>query len=415
MSTSSYFQGFLNPNSSDDFIAIRNWMISKGGLELNLSDAAVYALIYSLSIDEQAVFYGSLKYLISRTGLTKMSLIRILKRLQERQLILEVGHYVRGNNRTTKCYQANIEKADEAKESFNEYWTNAQKQTSDQQIVENSVSGNKKLPEDNVENSASGNKKLPEESFRSQNVTGSGNKMLPNKKYIKKDSLTSNSNPSNQPSILDDRAATPVDCSSRSDFTTNSIDGWTDDQRISKSIDEDPNIEIDPMDRRSVERSEKSEIDLDPSRISAALDILCDSSINRNRIHDVREAYSALLENGYTPVEIQDAWNHVQQQCLREAREPRYYPQLRKWLSSSAVDGARATIDAHRQRISDSNSKRNRSLFLKLRATNDEFRSIYTRYSEAKYQLEVLGRGDTAGVQRLHEEVQTKFKELSAK
>ena len=81
MSTSSYFQGFLNPNSSDDFIAIRNWMISKGGLELNLTDAAVYALIYSLSIDEQAVFYGSLKYLISRTGLTKMSLIRILKRL----------------------------------------------------------------------------------------------------------------------------------------------------------------------------------------------------------------------------------------------------------------------------------------------------------------------------------------------
>ena len=400
MSTSSYFQGFLNPNSSDDFIAIRNWMIAKGGLELNLTDAAVYALIYSLSIDEQAVFYGSLKYLISRTGLTKMSLIRILKRLQERQLILEVGHYVRGNNRTTKCYQANIEKADEAKESFNEYWTNAQKQTSDQQIVENSVSGNKKLPE---------------ESFRSQNVTGSGNKMLPNKKYIKKDSLTSNSNPSNQPSILDDRAATPVDCSSRSDFTTNSIDGWTDDQRISKSIDEDPNIEIDPMDRRSVEKSEKSEIDLDPSRISAALDILCDSSINRNRIHDVREAYSALLENGYTPVEIQDAWNHVQQQCLREAREPRYYPQLRKWLSSSAVDGARAAIDAHRQRISDSNSKRNRSLFLKLRATNDEFRSIYTRYSEAKYQLEVLGRGDAAEVQRLHKQVQTKFKELSAK
>ena len=105
----------LSPNSADEYIAIRNFMVAEGGLGLGNAASRVYALIYQFSIDNAGCFYGSLNYLAARTGIGRRSAVRALKELVDDGLVKEVGYYRRGDNQNTKKYVADVEKADAAR------------------------------------------------------------------------------------------------------------------------------------------------------------------------------------------------------------------------------------------------------------------------------------------------------------
>lgn len=72
------------------------------------------------------------------------------------------------------------------------------------------------------------------------------------------------------------------------------------------------------------------------------------ATVNRNLIRAGRAPFNALVAQGYSPAEIRMAWEQRQKAARAEARKPRFFPQLKRWLESAAADGARAMIEALR-------------------------------------------------------------------
>lgn len=69
----------------ENFITIQGWMVSELGLKGNA--LMVYAIIYGFSQTEGQVFTGSLQYLADWTNSTKRSIIEVLKKLVDDDLL----------------------------------------------------------------------------------------------------------------------------------------------------------------------------------------------------------------------------------------------------------------------------------------------------------------------------------------
>ena len=69
----------------DGFYCVMDWMVND--LELNVGDAAVFAIIHGFSQDVSSEYHGGLTYLSKRTRLSKRTIQRILKKLEDSNLI----------------------------------------------------------------------------------------------------------------------------------------------------------------------------------------------------------------------------------------------------------------------------------------------------------------------------------------
>lgn len=366
--------GLLSPDSADDFIAIRNFMIAEGGLNLNSTIAPVYALIYSFSVDNQGVFAGSIAYIQSRTHLSKSSVIRSLKSLLEDGLIIEVGEYKRGNNRDSRCYRANIAVADKAKRTFREHWGKLQKQTrlsagvlpsSVNLTPEGKIDHNNGFPQcsspaitltENVDNTpqiASSVSLTPEgsaahvenPSFECQPDTRSGVSLTPYKKEPKKDSIHQTNQNSLSESVTHER-----------------MDGEFFDEEKFRALQ--------------------------------------DSCVNRNLISQSQAAYLKLLGLGFDAEIIYQAWQNKQAACKAQGRDGKYYPQLKRWLESTASDGAAAECQLLSQRIANQEKSDRTQLYQKLRLHHPEFEALISSVLQQQYELEIMGEGSQAELKK---------------
>lgn len=119
--------------SSEEFIALRNFMIAEGGLGLSGVKALVYALVYQHSPadalqNDSGCYFGSIDYTAARTGASRRSVINAFHELLVEGLIMETGNYVQGNNLTTKKYIVNRRRAERARTDFANYWLHADTQ-----------------------------------------------------------------------------------------------------------------------------------------------------------------------------------------------------------------------------------------------------------------------------------------------
>lgn len=67
------------------FIPLYTWMMED--YDLSLTDAAIYALIYSFSRDEQSCFYGSYQYVMEWLSVDKTTAVRVLRNLENKGLL----------------------------------------------------------------------------------------------------------------------------------------------------------------------------------------------------------------------------------------------------------------------------------------------------------------------------------------
>ena len=79
---------------SENYIAIQGWMIKD--LHLKGNELIVYAVIYGFSQTKEQLFCGSLQYLADWTNSTKQGVLKVLKSLQEKQLIIKKENYING-------------------------------------------------------------------------------------------------------------------------------------------------------------------------------------------------------------------------------------------------------------------------------------------------------------------------------
>lgn len=90
-------------NNTDNY-SICGWMINE--LKLNGNELLVYAIIYSYSRNGLNKFYGSLDYLAKYTNASRMTIIRSIKNLLNKNLILKSSP---NNNYDTNEYVANLD------------------------------------------------------------------------------------------------------------------------------------------------------------------------------------------------------------------------------------------------------------------------------------------------------------------
>lgn len=73
---------------SENYVHIQGWMVTD--LHLKGNELLVYAIIYGFSQLKGQVFKGSLKYLADWTQSTKQGIIKVLKSLEQRNLIVKI-------------------------------------------------------------------------------------------------------------------------------------------------------------------------------------------------------------------------------------------------------------------------------------------------------------------------------------
>lgn len=67
------------------FIPLYTWMMED--YDLSLTDAAIYALIYSFSRDDQGCYFGSIRYIVDTCRVSESTAKRSLKALEEKGLL----------------------------------------------------------------------------------------------------------------------------------------------------------------------------------------------------------------------------------------------------------------------------------------------------------------------------------------
>lgn len=80
--------------NEDSFIVVLPFMVKE--LKLRGNELLIYAIIYGFSQDGESSFYGSLTYLAEQTGITKRSVINILKTLVNNNKITREEVYKNG-------------------------------------------------------------------------------------------------------------------------------------------------------------------------------------------------------------------------------------------------------------------------------------------------------------------------------
>lgn len=86
----------------DGFIPLYTWMMED--YDLSLTDAAIYALIYSFSRDDQGCYFGSIRYIVDTCKVSESTAKRSLKKLEEKGLLRKWQETV--GNATVNRYTA---------------------------------------------------------------------------------------------------------------------------------------------------------------------------------------------------------------------------------------------------------------------------------------------------------------------
>lgn len=92
-------------DDTDFFIGIQGWMIKKLGLKGN--ELIVYALIHGFSQDGRSYYYGSTKYLMESTNLSKETVLTVLQNLVAKKLVVKKDVKSFNHFDTTKTAQGN--------------------------------------------------------------------------------------------------------------------------------------------------------------------------------------------------------------------------------------------------------------------------------------------------------------------
>ena len=91
---------------NENYITIQGWMINE--IKLSGNELILYALIYGFSQDGKSRFKGSMQYLADSLGITKKSVLEVLKKLVKKNYIKKYKSGPRGHE---KCdYGVNSEK-----------------------------------------------------------------------------------------------------------------------------------------------------------------------------------------------------------------------------------------------------------------------------------------------------------------
>ena len=90
-----------NNEEKDCYINIQGWMVKKLGLKAN--ELIIYALIHGFCQDGVSYFYGSVKYIMENTNLSKETVLTVLQSLVKKKLIIkkDVKNYQVFDNKRT--------------------------------------------------------------------------------------------------------------------------------------------------------------------------------------------------------------------------------------------------------------------------------------------------------------------------
>ncbi|MBQ9282287.1 MAG: helix-turn-helix domain-containing protein [Treponema sp.] len=154
-----------NPFENGGFITIQSWMVKKLGLKSN--ELIIYALIHGFSQDGRSYFYGSIKYIMENTNLSKETVLTVLQSLVKKKLIVK---------KDVKNYQSfDLKKNAQGSQHFCLYYTSMSRELNS--------AGQESVPAKEDENHGSRNltrqvKNL--DPHGSRNLTGTGQEFRPN-------------------------------------------------------------------------------------------------------------------------------------------------------------------------------------------------------------------------------------------
>ena len=80
--------------NDNNYITIQGWMRTK--LNLKGAELMVFAIIYGFSQDGQSVFSGTVRYLAEWVGVSRRSMMDILKKLVDKGLLVKIDKVVNG-------------------------------------------------------------------------------------------------------------------------------------------------------------------------------------------------------------------------------------------------------------------------------------------------------------------------------
>lgn len=283
----------LNP---DDDFRIKNFMVCPEGLGLSGCRLLVYALIYSFSYDPDAAgFYGSIDYISARTGASRASVKDALRWLAEEGLVKVSGTRRSRRGKAANVYVVSDEAAEKARNSFRRAWSDP---------------------------------RFARQLDRGRNTTSCGGKQSTNNGQFPAPIVEN---------TADEGPKGPVS-------GLYSPSKWPETGHDKKDINKKANH---PTDRPSESPSQHAALDRSVGRTFESLDR---ESVNRNLLGTesgrarTMAALASLMAQGFEGDAVVEAWRTRQGSC--EGRQARHYPQLAKWLSSTAPDGARSLCEA---------------------------------------------------------------------
>lgn len=128
-----------------------------------------------------------------------------------------------------------------------------------------------------------------------------------------------------------------------------------------------------------------------------AFERLCASSVQRNLLGNpegitaTKMAYGVLLEEGHRPVDIQAAWARRQSMAHEEKKKACHYPQLKKWLESDTVDGARAMLE---EKLREEQSAKRKAYRMAVSELCDRDPTFAAKHAEASAIERAAAAGD---------------------
>ena len=73
--------------NAGNYICIQSWMVTE--LKLKANELIIYALIHGFCQDGISFFYGSIKYIMENTNLSKETVLSVLQSLVRKKLIVK--------------------------------------------------------------------------------------------------------------------------------------------------------------------------------------------------------------------------------------------------------------------------------------------------------------------------------------
>lgn len=183
------------------FINIQSFMVRKLGLKGN--ELIIYAMIHGFSQDGHSFFYGSLKYIMQNTNLSKETVLSVLQNLVKKKLIvkkdvknrnfLDRQKEAQGNRHFCLYYTSYSRNSDSAPQETCRLENTGSRNLTGKDCENASEESyrSRNLTGGSRENACEDRKNTPEETYGSRNLTGTGQEIRPNNKFDNKDDINS--------------------------------------------------------------------------------------------------------------------------------------------------------------------------------------------------------------------------------